>query len=120
MLNTIKNTLFGLAIGDALGVPVEFQPRDALKKNPVKDLIGYGTYNQPLGTFSDDSSMSFCLAESLINGFNIYDIAHKFVKWYKQNYWTATGRVFDIGIATRTALNNIINGIDPVLAWRQR
>jgi len=112
----IRGTLFGLAIGDALGVPVEFQSRDVLKRNPVKDLIGYGTYNQPPGTFSDDSSMSFCLAESLINGFDIYDMADKFVKWYTQSYWTATDIVFDIGIATRTALSKIKNGVDPVLA----
>ena len=62
LLDTIKGTLFGVAIGDALGVPVEFKSRDYLKNNPVQDIIGYGTYNQPPGTFSDDSSMTFCLA----------------------------------------------------------
>ena len=48
----------GLVIGDALGVPVEFVSRDELKDNPITDMIGYGTHNQPAGTWSDDSSMA--------------------------------------------------------------
>ena len=51
----IKGGLLGLFVGDALGVPVEFQSREKLRKNPVKDMVGYGTYNQPPGTWSDDS-----------------------------------------------------------------
>ncbi len=47
--------LLGLFVGDALGVPVEFQSREKLRKNHVKDMVGYGTYNQPPGTWSDDS-----------------------------------------------------------------
>ena len=58
----IRSALFGLAIGDALGVPVEFTSREYLHQKPVTDMMGYGTYNQPPGTFSDDSSMTFCLA----------------------------------------------------------
>ena len=67
--------LLGLCIGDALGVPVEFQSREKLKRNPVKDMMGYGTHNQPPGTGSDDSSLAFCLAESLCTGFDLQDIA---------------------------------------------
>ncbi|MET0242982.1 MAG: ADP-ribosylglycohydrolase family protein [Flavitalea sp.] len=62
---TCKDVLFGVAVGDALGVPVEFLDRAYLKANPVSDMIGYGTHQVPAGTFSDDSSMSFCLAEAL-------------------------------------------------------
>ena len=69
----------GLALGDALGVPVEFKSREALKKNPVKSMLGYGTYNQKEGTWSDDSSLTFCLAESLLNGYNLKDI-YKVIK----------------------------------------
>jgi ADP-ribosyl-[dinitrogen reductase] hydrolase len=52
--NKISGGIFGLIVGDALGVPVEFIPREELKKNPVTDMIGYGTYNQPPGSWSDD------------------------------------------------------------------
>jgi ADP-ribosyl-[dinitrogen reductase] hydrolase len=80
MKNNVLNGLFGLCVGDALGVPVEFVPREYLKKNPVKDMIGYGTHHQPPGTWSDDSSLAFCLADSLCNGYNLNDIADKFVE----------------------------------------
>ena len=40
-----KDVLFGIAVGDALGVPVEFNSRQKFIHNPVTDMIGYGTYN---------------------------------------------------------------------------
>ena len=105
--------IFGLIIGDALGVPVEFIPRDELKENPVNDMIGYGTYNMPPGTWSDDSSLTLCLIDSLCNGFNLNDIAEKFIKWYREGYWTPYGKAFDIGRTTRIAIKNLIKGISP-------
>lgn len=105
--NFSKNILIGSAVGDALGVPVEFKSRQDLQKNPVTDMIGYGTYNMPPGTFSDDSSMMFCLAESLCNGYNVNDIAEKFQMWMHEAYWTADGEVFDVGISTRKAINRL-------------
>ena len=78
----IKSALFGVAVGDALGVPVEFKSRETISKNPVTDMIGYGTYNLPAGTWSDDSSLTFCLAEALTQGFDLNIIGQNFVKWY--------------------------------------
>ena len=111
----VQSALFGLAIGDALGVPVEFQSRAYLKQNPVEDMKGYGAHNQPVGTWSDDSSLTFCLVESLCLGYNLKDISHKFLRWYRAEIWTPHGEVFDIGIATSKAINKIANGTDPVL-----
>ena len=105
--NFSKNILIGSAVGDALGVPVEFKSRQYLQQNPVTDMMGYGTYNMPPGTFSDDSSMMFCLAESLCNGYNLNDIAEKFQMWMHEGYWTADGEVFDVGISTRKAINRL-------------
>jgi ADP-ribosylglycohydrolase len=112
----IKSLLFGVAVGDALGVPVEFMSRQVISKNPVVDMIGYGTYNMPPGTFSDDSSLTFCLAEVLANKFDLNAIGQNFIKWYYKNYWTARGNVFDVGIATREAIDRIAKGIRPELA----
>ncbi|RZK86886.1 MAG: ADP-ribosylglycohydrolase family protein, partial [Pedobacter sp.] len=56
MLDKIKGALFGLSVGDALGVPVEFRSRDELANFPLTDMRGYGTWNQAPGTWSDDSS----------------------------------------------------------------
>jgi ADP-ribosylglycohydrolase len=106
----------GVAIGDALGVPVEFTNRIEIKKNPVADMIGYGTYNLPPGTFSDDSSLTFCLAEALTHDFDLNTIAANFIKWRDENYWTATGYVFDIGITTSSAISKLKQGVKPELA----
>lgn len=112
----VESALIGLAIGDALGVPVEFMSREYLQKKPVKDMLAFGTHYQPVGTFSDDSSLTFCLAESLTSGFDLNIIAHNFIKWYQNAYWTATGEVFDIGKGTREAIHNLIDGCQPDLA----
>lgn len=112
---SVHSALFGLAVGDALGVPVEFQNRDILKRNPVVDMREFGSHGQPAGTWSDDSSLAFCLAESLSKEYNLEDIANKFLQWYNAEIWTPHGRVFDIGIATRQAIYQISKGTNPTL-----
>jgi ADP-ribosylglycohydrolase len=79
-------------------------------------MIGYGTYNQPPGTWSDDSSLTFCLAEALCEPFNLNTIAKNSVRWFLENYWTARGKVFDIGNATREAIHRLARGVQPELA----
>lgn len=103
-MNIVRDALIGLAVGDALGVPVEFESRESLVANPVTDMRAYGTYSQPAGTWSDDSSLAFCLADSLTQDFNLADMAQKFVDWSQSRIWTPHGRVFDIGITTREAM----------------
>ncbi|SEH61425.1 ADP-ribosylglycohydrolase [Paenimyroides aquimaris] len=112
----IKSVLFGIAVGDALGVPVEFNSRETIAQNPVTDMIGYGTYNLPKGTWSDDSSLTFCLAEALTKDFDLQAIGGNFVRWFYENYWTARGEVFDIGIATKEAIERLSKGERPDLA----
>lgn len=90
-LNHIKAALFGVAVGDALGVPVEFCSRQSLYQHPVTDMMGFGTHHVPAGTFSDDSSLTFCLAEALTGQFDLNAIAQNFVEWYAHNFWTAQG-----------------------------
>ena len=116
IINTAKDILFGVAVGDALGVPVEFKSRQTISTNPITDMIGYGTYHLPAGTWSDDSSLTFCLAEALTQNFDLNVIAQNFVKWTHENYWTPHGNVFDIGIATRQAISKLARGERPELA----
>ena len=68
MRNRILDGVMGLCVADALGVPVEFNSREKLKANPVTDMRAYGTHNQPSGTWSDDTSMTLCLLDSLSEG----------------------------------------------------
>ncbi|AUC75171.1 ADP-ribosylglycohydrolase family protein [Olleya sp. Bg11-27] len=114
--NNIYSALFGLSVGDALGVPVEFKDRSYFKRFPVKDMMEYGVHHQPKGTWSDDSSLTFCLAESLCKTYDINDIGQKFVKWRNEEIWTPHGKVFDIGISTNHAIHSIQKGIKPILA----
>lgn len=115
-LNQVRSAFFGLAIGDALGVPVEFKSREYLREHPIIDMIGYGTFYQPAGTWSDDSSLAFCLAEALIDGFDANRIAQYFVDWYRDNFWTARGVIFDIGYGTRLSLTRYGDGEQAELA----
>lgn len=111
-----KDILFGVAVGDALGVPVEFKSRRIIAEQPITDMIGFGTYNLPAGTFSDDSSLTFCLAEALTQEFSLQTIGNNFVAWLYNNYWTPRGIVFDVGIATSQAIKRIQKGCNPELA----
>jgi len=79
-------------------------------------MSGYGTHNQPPGTWSDDSSMAFCLAEMLCRGYDLEDLAHRFINWKEYGYWTAHGEVFDIGIATSEAIISLQAGTSPIEA----
>jgi ADP-ribosylglycohydrolase len=103
--------LLGVACGDALGLPVEFIARGALRKRPVTDMRGNGTHNQPPGTWSDDTSLTLCVAESLIGGFNLDDMGRRFVAWRHDGYWTPYGVVFDSGKTTTEAIERIARGV---------
>ncbi|MFP7656523.1 ADP-ribosylglycohydrolase family protein [Chryseobacterium proteolyticum] len=110
MENVVKSGIFGVCVGDALGVPVEFKKREDLRKSPVTGMKAFGTHNQPAGTWSDDSSLTLCLAEVLVKGYNLEKIGQGFVRWYEHGHWTPHGRVFDVGIATRQAIHKIGRG----------
>lgn len=111
--NKILDGVLGLCVGDALGVPVEFMFRDDLEISPVTGMTGYGTHDQPPGTWSDDTSMTLCLLDSLQYGYNLDDIADRFVKWATEGLWTAHGEVFDIGIATSKSIGKLSKGVSP-------
>jgi len=95
----IKGMFLAAAVGDALGVPYEFLDRSLMTRHPATKLTGGGTWNQPVGTWSDDTALSLCTASSLLkNGFNLSAMADLFVKWKNnQSEFTAGEKVFDIG-----------------------
>jgi len=118
MTEKIKAVLFGVAVGDALGVPAEFSNREELRKNPVTDMIGGAktAHGQPVGTWSDDSSLTFCLAEALTQKYDLDLIALYFTKWLNRLMWTPWGEIFDIGTATYLAIKQLEDGVRPELA----
>ena len=57
-LPIVRSAMFGHAIADAMGVPVEFSTRSQRRCDPVTGYRGYGAHDVPAGTWSDDTSMA--------------------------------------------------------------
>lgn len=104
-LNRCKGALVGLAAGDALGTTLEFMRPGSFK--PIKDMIGGGIFGLKPGQWTDDTSMAICLANSLIETrtFDAYDQQERYLRWYRKGENSSTGTCFDIGNATREAIN---------------
>jgi len=102
--------VLGLVVGDALGVPFEFVPRDRLGGDTVSGMAGHGTHNQPAGTWSDDSSLALATLESLLDGYDPADMMRRFAAWLSDAYMTPHGVVFDIGFTTKAAIRRYEKG----------
>ena len=103
-IDKLKGAIYWLAVGDAIGVPYEFQSRGTFN---CTDMIGYGTHKQPKGTWSDDTSMTLALMDSInrCNGrIDVKDIRKAFKDWMNNADYTPFGEVFDIGGTTELAL----------------
>jgi ADP-ribosyl-[dinitrogen reductase] hydrolase len=79
LLPAARAALLGLAVGDALGVPVEFMGREARRRDPVASMRGYGTHHQPPDMWSDNASLTFYLAETLASRPDVKDSAARLV-----------------------------------------
>ena len=105
MNKKLRDAVYGLAIGDALGVPYEFYTRGEFK---CTKMIGYGSWDdQPEGTWSDDTSMTIATAKSLKdNGGKVVpsDMLLNFLDWSDSIDFNCNGVCFDIGVATGSAL----------------
>lgn len=112
-MSKFYNGIMGLVVGDALGVPVEFRKRDTYE---VTDMIGFGTYNQKPGTWSDDSSLTLATVESMgrMGKVDPMDIMKNFLDWLEDGWFTPYGDVFDVGGATRRAITRFSKGTKPL------
>ena len=116
-MKKIVNSILGFAIGDAMGVPIEFKKREELLEKPVLNMQGYGTHDVPSGTWSDDTSMMLATIDSLVSLHKIDydDMMKRFCDWINNAKYTATGVVFDMGITTKESiLKYYMNKIEPV------
>lgn len=103
--------VYGLAVGDALGVPVEFCSRKMLDKDPVKGMEAGGTHKQKKGTWSDDTSMVLATLDAMsAGGLSLGMIMDNFKRWLIEAKYTAAGKVFDIGGTTSIAIQNYMRG----------
>lgn len=117
--NQIRGAIYGLLVGDAMGVPYEF---NAPEKIPSYDLIAMTppagfqrTYADiAVGTWSDDGAQALCLLASLLEcrGFDAVDFAQRLQDWYQSGYMAVDAHIFDVGIQTLHALYRFKNGAD--------
>lgn len=105
----LKSAMLGLIVADALGVPFEFKNRGTFS---VAGMTGYGTHNQPVGTWSDDSSMTLATLDSMIRTekLDCDDIMERFTGWFDDGTYCPYGECFDIGHTTLTAIGKYKSG----------
>lgn len=120
MQNKIQGALWGLLIGDAVGVPYEFNKANVLPAYTELDLVCPTNFNKtyahiPCGTWSDDGAQALCLLASLLecHRVDLTDFATRLLHWLKQGYMAVDAQVFDVGIQTQKALFNFQQGIVP-------
>lgn len=115
MRNIWKEGIFGVVTGDALGCPVQFLSRDEVAARPVTDMRGYGTFNLPAGSWTDDSSLTLALLESIhrTGTLDLKDIMNNFVNWLENGAFTPYGYSYDIGNGTMKAIRDYERGGDP-------
>lgn len=100
---TLRDCVYGMAVGDALGVPFEFKPRGSFE---CVDMVGGGSHNQLAGMWSDDTSMALALCDGYreLGRVDCDGILRRFRAWINDGAYTADGVAFDYGNATRKAL----------------
>ena len=101
---TLRDCVYGQAVGDALGVPYEFLSRGTFE---CKGMVGHGSHDQPAGTWSDDTSMALATCDSIraTGRVDVRDMRERFVRWYREGAYTVSG-LFDIGGTTADALSS--------------
>lgn len=105
----VTGVLIGLAVGDALGGPVEFMSRGSFE--PITDYRAGGAFSLAEGEWTDDTSMALCLGQSLLNngGFDAYDQLQAYVAWMDSGYMSTRDHCFDIGVTTSWNLRQFKN-----------
>ncbi|MBR5479106.1 MAG: ADP-ribosylglycohydrolase family protein [Clostridia bacterium] len=111
-----EGAILGFVVADALGVPAEFQSREKLKIEPITDMVGGGAHGQVPGTWSDDSSMTLGMIDSLAeNGIDYNDQMMRFADWLWEAKYTAHDEVFDVGGATKSAIFKFVKGTESLM-----
>jgi len=105
----MRSCIYGLAVGDALGVPYEFCERGTFECTGMADG---GTHGQYAGTWSDDTSMALCICASIkqLAYIDVADIAGRFRRWLEHGDYTCNGRAFDVGVTCKRAISTGVPG----------
>lgn len=102
----IRDAIYGHIIGDMMGVPYEFYPEKSIPEDKV-ELAFWGFHQQPVGAWSDDTSMMLASMDSFVtnwSSFSAYDHMDKFKDWLTEGSYTSHGYAFDIGNTTMESI----------------
>lgn len=81
----IAGALYGVAIGDALGAPLEFMSAEQIEQQHgrVTEMIGGGWLNVQPGETTDDTAMTLAVAEGIMENPDnpIPAIGERFIRW---------------------------------------
>lgn len=104
-MGTLRDAVYGLAVGDALGVPFEFRERGTFE---CSGMVGFGTHAKPAGTWSDDTSLTLATCDSIRElGFvETGDIRSRFRAWLDFGAYAIGRDVFDVGGTTARAIRS--------------
>ena len=116
-MTKIRDGIYGLCVADALGVPAECRTREDLRQHPVTGMSDGGIRGQNVGFWSDDSSMTLCLAKSIaqVGYFHTHDIMERFRQWFEKGAYTPGGTCFDFGHTCAKAIHRYQRGVTPAL-----
>lgn len=104
-MSDLKDAIYGLAVGDALGIPVQFEKRDTYH---LDDMVGYGTFNLPEGSWSDDTSLTIATCASIkrMGSVDPDDIRKCFEDWLYHGKYTPYNVAYDIGSTCLQAIQH--------------
>lgn len=113
----IVGGLWGLLVGDAVGVPYEFHPPQDLPPRALLEMTppaGFARAHAqvPPGTWSDDGAQALALLASLLErrALDLDDVGRRLVAWYERGELAVEGVVFDVGIQTSEAIRAMMAG----------
>lgn len=114
-----RGLLLGLALGDALGMPVQHRRPGTFL--PVGDLVAGGPYDLPRGAWTDDTAVPLCLAESLCEAghADLLDMQVRLALWQREGRLSSTGQCIGISAATARALAAAQSTGDPLVGATQ-
>lgn len=118
--NKSRGCLVGLAVGDAVGTTLEFQPPGTFL--PITDMVGGGHFCLKKGYWTDDTSMALCLGHSLLecNGFDAHDQMQRYCNWLDRGYMSSIGTCFDVGMTVSSALRRFQKTGEPFSGPKSR
>jgi len=106
--------LLGLACGDAVGGPVEFYRRGAFPQ--IRGMHGGGKFQLRPGEWTDDTAMTLCLAESLLerDGFDPLDQMQRYRRWVDEGHHSSREHAFGLGKTVARALLAFLRSGNPI------